>query len=166
MIWNDTRKAAARASCKKWGGTPHYNRLAVAGTGIDCVHLVSEILRDSGIIPAGFPMPFYDERLGSLRQRNVIEDIIAAYMHADSLPPDTAPEFGDIVVCQCGRQSNHVGIIIDGEMWHVPGRGRVGPSAWVTWKKKTQALMRLTADGFKVDPSGLTWEAIRTRLTA
>lgn len=164
MIWTEQRIFAAIASARKWGGTPHYNRIAVHGTGIDCVHFVSEVLSAAGVIPIGFPMPFYDERLGMLRNRNVIEDVLLHYLHAEAHPPED-PQFGDVVVCQCGRQTNHIGIIIEGSMWHVPGRGRCGPSAWVNWKHRTQSLIRITSDGFRVDPSGLTWEQIRTKLT-
>ncbi len=162
-IWTPERQAAARASCAKWAGTPHQNRLALPGEGIDCVRFVSEILKDAGIIDEA-RLPFYDERLGALRERNVIEDILTAYLHAEPLPPDAPVEFGDLVVCQCGRQTNHVGIIIDGAMWHVPGRGRCGPASWENWWRRAQSLVRITGTGYREDPASLTWTRIRTKL--
>lgn len=162
-IWTEERMNAARAEAKRWAGTPHVNRLAVLGAGIDCVNLVFEILVAAGLIERR-RMPFYDERLGALRRRNVIEDILLAHLHAQSVSPTAGGQFGDIVVCQCGRQTNHVGMIIDGQFWHVPGRGRVGPEAWEAWKDRTQNLVRIVRTGYKADPAALTWEKIRATL--
>jgi hypothetical protein len=164
-VWTPERQQRARAEAQRWAGTKHVNRLAVHGAGIDCVNLVSEILIAAGLIERR-RMPFYDERLGSLRSRNVIEDILTGHLHAESIPAAAGGQFGDIVVCQCGRQTNHVGILIDGMMWHVPGRGRVGPEAWETWRPRTQNLVRIVGIGYKADPAALTWDKIRAIIPA
>lgn len=158
-VWTEERKALARAECQRWAGTPHVNRVAVPGVGIDCIRLLIEILIGAGLYERR-QLPFYDERLGALRTRNIIEDLFTSHLHANSLPPTASPAFGDLVVCQCGRQTNHVGMIIDGAFWHVPGRGRVGPESWEAWKGRVQSLVRITAPGFKADPGALTWAEI------
>lgn len=162
MVWTPERRRSARATCKKWAGIQHLNRRAVPGIGIDCVNFVLEVLFDAGVCERR-PLPFYDERLGSLRDHNVIEDLFVEHFHA---APAMLPIFGDIVVCKCGRQTNHVGIMIDGMMWHVPGRGRVGPESWDAWSPRVQSLVRLEGTGYRNDPSGLTWDGIKAKLPA
>ncbi len=140
------------------------NRVAVVGEGIDCVRLVAEILADAGVIDRP-RFPFYDERLGALREHNIIETILIDHLHAVALEPgDSAPEFGDIIVCRCGRQSNHVGIYLDA-VWHAAGGGRCGPEEWSPrWRERTQSLVRVTAIGYRAEPSGLTWAQIKKKL--
>ncbi len=150
----------ARAECARWAGTPHRNRIAVVGQGVDCLRFVFEVLIAAGVLPR-FTLPRYDERLGILREKNVMEALILTHCHATV---ETEPAFGDVVIFKCGAQSNHAGIIIDGECWHVPGRSRVGTEEWANVRKVTQSLLRLTATGFRESPEGLTWEKIRLTL--
>ncbi len=162
-IWTPESQAAAREACQLWTGTRHANRIAVPGQGVDCIRFVFEIVIAGGILPR-FTLPAYDERLGVLREKNVMETIIREYAHAERVPADAAPEFGDVAIFKCGDQCNHAGIVIDSQVWHVPGRSRVGPEAWPTVAKKLQCLMRFTAPGFKQDPATLTWEKIRASI--
>jgi hypothetical protein len=129
---------------------------------VDCIHFVAAVVTLAGLIPRP-QMPFYDERLGSLRNRNIMEDIVLEHCHAESHPVTDPPEFGDIVICQCGRQTNHTGIIIDGLMWHVPAKGFVAGEPWEEWQPRAQALVRITATGYKKDPSKLTWQEVKGR---
>ena len=152
-VWTEARRTAARLACQAYAGTPHVNRLALPGEGVDCVHFVLAVLMAAGLVPAETRLPAYDERLGRLRERNVIEDILLAHLHS---APAAFPAFGDIVVCKCGRQTNHVGIVIDGEFWHVPGKGRCGPEALENWRPRIQRFIRILAPGLKADPGELT----------
>lgn len=158
-VWTEERKQAARAICALYAGTPHRNRMARPGKngGVDCIHFVAEVLSGAGVI-LPHTLPAYDERLGVLRARNVIEDILLQHLHAEIAPE---PEFGDIVICTCGRQSNHVGIVIDGQMWHVPGRGWCGPEALGNWAARVQSFVRLTDTGLRQDPARLQADALR-----
>lgn len=116
------------------------------------------VLRSAGLIPY-HRLPFYDERLGSFRARNVMGPLFCRFFHADMHPPE-APAFGDVVVCQCGRQSNHVGIVLDGWFWHVPAQGFVSVEAWGAWQHRAETLVRFTAPGLRSDPERLTWKEI------
>lgn len=158
-VWDLNRRMAARDVAADFAGTPHRDRMALPREGVDCVNFVLAVLIRTGVVPPA-QLPFYHEALGSLRRRNVIEDILAAHLHCDVLQPGSPAEFGDIVVCQCGRQSNHVGIIIDGSFWHCPARGHCGPEAWHQWAARAQCLVRVTAPGYKAAPASLTWDAI------
>lgn len=130
--------------------------MAVPGIGVDCIHFVLAVLVEAGIIDRP-TLPAYDERLGALRERNVIEDILTAHLHAR---PAEAPEFGDIVVCRCGRQSNHIGIVIDDQMWHSPGKGYCGPEALANWRERIQSFVRIEQTGLRADPAELTARGI------
>ncbi len=157
-IWTPERQAIARSLAKEFAGTPHHSRTCTIGVGVDCVHFVAAIIKAAGITPP-FRLPAYDDRLGRLRERNIIEDILIEHLHCERAPE---PAFGDIVVCRCGRETNHVGIVIDGDFWHVPGRGRCGPEALVNWDSRIQCFLRITKEGLKADPGELTARGILT----
>lgn len=134
------------------------------GQGIDCINFVFVVLAAAGVVEP-FKLPRYQENLGVLRERNIMERLVLDYFNAVAVPAPRAamPGFGDVVVFKCGAQSNHIGIVIDGEVWHVPGNGRVGPEAWPNVRRTAQSLLMFTAPGFHTDPSTMTWELIRTR---
>lgn len=163
-LWTPERRETARASCRAWAGTPHHNRIAVPGQGIDCINFVFEVLAAAGVVER-FRLPRYQENLGVLRERNIMERLILDYFHAAAVPApkESLPEFGDVAVWRCGMQSNHIGIVVDGEAWHVAGKSRVGPEAWPNVRKDLQSLLRFTASGWHTNPATLTWETIRTR---
>lgn len=151
-IWTPERMQLARDTCATFAGTRHANRLCLPGEGVDCIHFVLAVITAAGIVPPGIRLPAYDERLGIFRERNVIEDVLLAHLHSE---PATAPEFGDIVICNCGRQTNHVGIIVDGKFWHVPAKGRCGPEDVAHWMPRIQGFVRITGLGVKSDPAEL-----------
>jgi len=137
--------------------------MRLAGEGVDCINFVMAILEGSGVLPRT-PLPFYDERLGSFRARNVMEDLFLRFFHAEAHEPEWnngCPEFGDVVICKCGRQSNHVGIILDGWFWHVPSKGFCSPEPWPFWQFRAQRLVRFTQIGRREDPAGLRWRDIK-----
>lgn len=164
-------------AAKRYQGTPHRNRIAVAGEGVDCIRFVLAVLQEAGITP-GHRLPFYDERLGAFRRRNVMEAVFLRFLDAEALPPDTPGEFGDLVICKCGRQSNHVGILLENDhptredprerkfsltaFWHVPARGFVGPDDWEQWRDRVQSLVRIRSVGLRGDPGKLTWREVRS----
>lgn len=158
-LWTPERIELALAEARAWQGTPHKNRVALRGQGVDCIRFVCQVLAAAGVIEVP-RFPFYDERLGVLRARNVIEDILLAHLDATACEP-VEPQDGDVVVCRCGRQTNHVGIFLAGDMWHVPGKGAVGPEPWGPWEARAQSLVRIHSTGYKVPPGTLTWDAIR-----
>lgn len=158
--WTESEKQLARESCQKWAGTPHRNKIAVPGTGIDCIHFVFEVVSDAGILPR-FKLPLYHGNLGVLRESNVMETLCREYSFAERVAAGEAPAFGDIAIFKCGEQSNHAGIVTDGgDVWHVPGKSAVGPADWKTVAKSLQCLMRFRARGLRQSIESLTWEKI------
>jgi hypothetical protein len=176
-LWTPERREAAQAAAVRFQGTPHRNRICLPGEGVDCIHFVMAVLQAAGIVPT-HRLPFYDERLGAFRERNVMEALFLRYLDAEALPGDTPPAFGDVVICQCGKQSNHVGIALENDhptretpgrgqltttaMWHVPARGFVGPEAWERWRDRVQSIIRIRGAGLRDEPGKLTWREIRS----
>lgn len=160
QVWTPGRRIAATNTAESFRGTPHRNRLCRPGEGVDCIHFVMAVLQGAGIVPP-IRLPFYDERLGSFRARNVMEDLFLMHFKAVAVDPDCHPAFGDVVICSCGRQSNHVGILLNGWLWHVPGKGICLPEAWGACRHRTQSLVRFYGTGLTKDPKGLRWRDIK-----
>jgi cell wall-associated NlpC family hydrolase len=174
--WTAERRSLAQAAAQRFQGTPHRNRLCLPGEGVDCIRFVLAVLQAAEILPP-HRLPFYDERLGAFRKRNVMEALFLSHLDAEGLPTDTPPEFGDVVICQCGRQTNHVGILLENDhptretdgarqlshtaMWHVPGKGHVGPEAWEIWRPRAQSIVRIRSAGLRDNPGKLTWRQIK-----
>lgn len=155
-LWTAEAQAAAITEARKLYGTPHRNRMAKPGVGIDCLGFVRAILVAGKILPP-FEFPFYDPAWGLGRASNIMERVLRICTTADILPPDTAPQFGDLIIFAVGRQSNHVGIFLDGDIWHVQTNYSVGPiHREDDLAGKIQCLARITAPGFRSRPEDLT----------
>ncbi len=161
-VWTEERKTRARECAQAWAGTRHRNRIAVKGEGIDCIRFVFEVLASAGVCDR-FRMPSYDGRLGILRPVNLMEGLIVDHLFGEVRTKETPLEFGDLCIFECGRCSNHLGIFLDGAVWHVPGQGAVGPDAAANVTPKLQSIVRLTACGFRDHPGLLTWDEIKAR---
>src|SRR5438045_9745250 len=59
VLWTRARQQLAQESLARWYGTPHKDRIAIVGVGIDCINLCNEVLVDSGVVPRR-PFPSYD----------------------------------------------------------------------------------------------------------
>lgn len=152
IIWTQERQDKARAEADAWHGTPHYDRMKKKGVGVDCINFVSAILEAAGLWPA-FRMPGYSTRTGLGRRENVIERILHKVAHCETISETAEWAFGDIVVFTVGRQSNHVGIYLDGFIWHSQARHLVEPiPVDRSTSESVQAVIRLTGEGFKAAP--------------
>lgn len=147
MIWTTDRIAAAQATLHKWHGTPHCDRAAVEGSGIDCAMLVNEILIDAGIVPR-VEFPAYSTVDGSHNQSARLAKAIESLLHVQQVSID-APEFGDIAVCRTGKASAHVMFIAGDRIWHSLVNVGVTHGKYRVWKSHIAQLYRLTDFGFK-----------------
>lgn len=154
-VWTTDRLTAALAECKAWEGTPHFDRIAVPGRGIDCLHLVGRVLIAAGVLPE-FRMPFYRPWWGAGRENNVMERIFMHCCHAGALAPDQPAMDGDVAVFQVGKQSNHVGIVFGGKLWHALAKSVVQADDLAPFIPSLQSLVRLTDVGFRNRPEELT----------
>lgn len=148
---------AMRGTLAFWQGTPHRDRMAKVGVGIDCIHLVRECYVAAGLIPE-FRFPYYHPRMGLGRDNNVMERVFTACTEADAIDPELAPADGDVLIWRVGNQSNHCGIYFDGMAWHVMAKARVRPDPFEPLRYSMQSFIRLRARGFVRRPETLTPE--------
>lgn len=157
-IWTPERQAAAMKEAREWHGTPHFDRMAMKGVGVDCVNFVCAILRAAGICEP-FNMPGYSTTTGLGRSENIIERILLRCFHGEVIGEREEIVFGDIVIFTVGRQSNHVGIFLDGMIWHSMAAHLVEP---MPIEQRTfdvmQSVVRLTGTGLKERPENIVPE--------
>lgn len=141
-----------RACLKVWEGTPHKDRMAKVGVGIDCIGLVAEVFVAAGQIER-FTFPFYKTSWGYGRRNNLMERMLCMCCHAEVAE---TPESGDVVIFAVGRQTNHCGVVMDGKVWHAFAGNVVRADALSDHIKRIQSFVRLTAPGFRKRPEELT----------
>lgn len=149
MIWTEQRRQAAREACQLWKDTPHKNRISRLGVGIDCIRFVCEILKAVEVFQE-IEFPYYSPGHGLFRERNFLEDVFLKSLRAERIE---APEFGALIVCKVGMNSNHCGIVIDGKAWHVARESTVKPDNINSLK--IQSFIRINRIGLQVNPSTL-----------
>lgn len=148
---------AALTEARRWRGTKHANRMAVVGIGVDCIHFVREIMVAGGVCDR-FTVPHYSDRLGQGMAVNFMERLFIDCFHAVALPTGMEPEDGDIVIFKVGRQSNHCGIVLGGELWHAVARSWVKNDPLEHWRDKVQSFLRITAPGCRRRPETINME--------
>lgn len=149
-IWTTERQALAVASCNKWHGTKHRNRMCQVGIGIDCIQFVKEVLADSGIIEP-VKLSAYDVNDGT---HNVSQRLAAAINFALDVEPVAieAVSFGDLAVFRTGTRSGHVGFCAGSVIWHALAGQCVTRSNFALWRHEVETLYRIKSIGLKNNP--------------
>lgn len=148
----------ARECAKLWLGTPHHDRMAKVGAGIDCIHFVREILIAGGMTDP-FKCPYYLPRWGIGRGNNVLERLLLKCYDAAVVPFGKPLKNGDIFIFAVGKQSNHCGIVLDGECWHSQARHVVHPMKITPdILERLQSVVRIKKPGLRFRPELLTSE--------
>lgn len=149
-LWTDEKKDLVRQNCEYWEGTPHRNRVAVHGVGIDCLRFHFSNWVASTNIPA-FKFPYYKTMDGMFNESNLMRDIMLQAFHVEQIDK-YEPQFGDAVVFRTGSESAHIGTFVDDRLWHSLAGQRVQWCFYNNWLKKIDCLIRLTQPGAKIDP--------------
>lgn len=166
MIWTAERTEKAEALFAFWQGTPHRDRMAVRGLGIDCVEFAKAILTGTGIWPQ-FTSPYYSPRWGIGRAFNVMEAMLLEVAHVRPVGAHEDLQTGDLCIFRVGPQSNHIGIYWPRSgrpgIWHSQVQGGVQWTGYApqSIRKHIQCFLRLTGEGFKVEPSTLNPQSFR-----
>ena len=141
---------------KRWEGTPHRNRMAKPGVGVDCLHLLRALAVAAEWLPP-FQFPYYDPTWGIGRKSNVISRVILRCCHARALAATEPLATGDVAIWAVGRQSNHCGIVIAGDVWHAQaGRLVCGEPITEEMRARFETVLRIEAPGFHRRPETLT----------
>ena len=147
-------REGARAAAELFRGTPHKNRIAIPGIGVDCICLAIEIYRGGGMLPGSFALPQYSPRHGVARERNVAAIVFQRCCHFADLGVPAILEFGDLLIFKVGQVSNHVGVMIDGYCIHsAAGRGVRRSIVTSGFRRRIERVLRPVAPGLKCDPS-------------
>lgn len=149
-IWIPERRRLALASCEKWHGTPHQDRIAIVKVGIDCAQLVHEILCDSGIIE---PRKFtgYNLATGMHSIVRQLERTIGTCLNVEEVDK-TNHQFGDIPVFREGIRSGHVGFCTEHHIWHSMANRFVTKSEFKIWRGEIQTIFRIKEIGWLENP--------------
>lgn len=155
MIWTPEQQAAARVEAESWRGTRHAHRIAARGRGIDCIRYVVRILVAAGVVE-DTTVPTYPTSWGLAGSENKIGAAFLACCDADRVPIDVwQPEFGDICIWKVGRNSNHCGIYLGRDVWHVSTNSPAGPLVLESAKRRMQEAIRLRSPGWTSSPSSI-----------
>lgn len=158
MIWTPERRKAALAAAERWHGTPHHDRMAEPGVGIDCMNLVVEILRGAGVLPQ-FDLPYYDTREGLFQWSDRLKFAFLKCGHCAEADK-RVPEFGDVAVFKTIRVSGHCAFVTGPELIHAIGNRQVTRSRYTAWQQRIDCLLRFTATGLKADPKTI-WHGLQ-----
>jgi cell wall-associated NlpC family hydrolase len=149
-VWTQGREALARLSLAKWHGTPHHNRIAVPGVGVDCIKFVYEVCYDSGVWPR-VEFSGYDLQAGLGGPSTKLQETFLKAVFGEWVERDF--QFGDVLIFTTGERSAHCGFHAgDGKLWHSLAGRRVTVSDECLWRHDLAGAVRLTGVGFKVNP--------------
>lgn len=154
MEWTDRQKQGARSVADSYEGTPHRNRIAIPGVGVDCIMLVIAIYRGARLIPE-FDLPQYKPNLGFFSERNIVGTIIQLCGDFEEINPARQRlQFGDLLIFKVGHQSNHIGIVIDNKCVHsAAGRGFRRSLITRRFLEEIQTVLRMVKPGIRRDPA-------------
>ncbi len=97
---------------RSWLGTPFHPHAAIRGVGVDCVHLLAEIYRETGLF-AGYELPRYTMGGGDHADVSLVISWLEAHPRFRRI--DLAFEAlaaGDLVTFRLGRVAHHVGLVL------------------------------------------------------
>ena len=152
MIWTPERQKLALESCDKWHGTPHRNRIAIPGVGVDCIKFVHEILYDSGVVPR-VEYQGYDLEAGMWGPSDKLQHCILQCVNGEVVQEPY--EFGDILLFKTGRRSAHCGFYVPDYIWHSLAHRQVTKSDFPLWRKEIECGIRITSEGLKTSPANI-----------
>lgn len=98
------------AIAESWVGTPFIPHASVRGVGVDCVHLVGDILREAGLV-SDYKFHAYRCDAGMHQEESgVIEWLM---LRQDFVRTDGSRiQAGDVLTFRVGRVAHHVGLAV------------------------------------------------------
>lgn len=150
------KEVALREEIQSWIGTPFLHGAKVKRVGVDCVHLVAELMKFAGVIDS-YKFGYYGLDWSQHQDESLLLKQIHATGRFTRIEADQPPRFGDIAMFTVGRCVHHCGLMVSPMVFvHVLSRGRVcyGRLDDPTWSKRLDSFYRADKGTVK-RPAGL-----------
>lgn len=104
-----------------WQGTPFHEQARVKGVGVDCIHLIAEIMKEAGAI-SSYTFPKYEVGAGHHTDHSKVREWFEnSPDFAEVIPvPDESGGWqagrfmvGDVLGFLIGRTVHHIGMVLD-----------------------------------------------------
>jgi cell wall-associated NlpC family hydrolase len=129
---------------RSWAGTPFMHKARVKGVGVDCVHLVGEVMSECRVVQS-YDFGDYDLDWSQHHERSLIVDYIERTGRFAKLPSWETPCAGDVVCFRIGKCEQHCGILVnETRFFHVLVNGRVTVNQLddATWSHRLGSVYR------------------------
>lgn len=151
-VWTEERMHLGRREAARWIGTPHRDRLARIGVGIDCINYVYAILIAAGVVEWK-EIGGYNTSVGFKETTHRMKNAFKACVQCVEIQPTEPVQFGDVIVFKEGRFAAHGGFYADGKIWHALARRTVTANVFGEWLPLVDCFLRITAIGLIGEPS-------------
>lgn len=125
-----------RTEAKSWLGTPHRNKLCKKGVGVDCINFVLSCYIAGGV---NYKLINYDPLSGLHKFSGLIEKEL---LKTGDFVKVENPEDGCILIFDEIKFSAHVGLYLDGMVYHAMYNRLVSAQPFLQWKKHIYAIYK------------------------
>lgn len=102
------QQQAVLKEAHRWLNTPYQHAAAVHGAGVDCLMLLCCVYSAAQIVPWVDPRPYPTDWM---LHRSEERYLLGLDQYAQSLPPGTVPQPGDVQTFRFGRTFSHAAIV-------------------------------------------------------
>ena len=142
MILTPEDEVRILEECEVGRGTPHRNRIAKPGVGVDCIKFVLLVMMRAGTIK-GLKIPKYPVNVGRRGAEEILIKNIERHLHVERIDP-TKARTGDFAIFEARLSCNHVGLVVGPDLWQVLTGAAAEPYPYKEWVKYMHVLLRLT----------------------
>ncbi len=97
----------------RWLGTPFHPHAGLPQVGVDCVHLLAAVYKETGALD-GWEFPAYTMDGGDHRATSLVLEWLDRHARFERVPAGETVQPGDLLCFRLGRVPHHVGLLIAG----------------------------------------------------
>jgi cell wall-associated NlpC family hydrolase len=140
---NPIQIAELAAIARAWLGTPFHHHAKLRGVGVACVHLLAEVLRESGVL-GSYKFPSYS--MGEpVTDRSLVTDWLSVRPEFVRLSEDEDRRPGDILCIRWSKVPHHCGLVLSRKSFihAIPRAGAIESDLRdPTYRRRIQAAFR------------------------
>lgn len=106
------KQARLVEAARRWLGTPFHPHACLQAVGVDCVNLLTAILKEAGAID-GWSFPNYSMDGGNHQDNSQVVQWLDAHPRFERLAPEVIIQPGDVLCFRFGRVPHHVGLLLE-----------------------------------------------------